>query len=158
MDKNYLEALKRMEYFVNEEMGIKTFKQSGWHIEGTDDYELVKEGLQRLVVIDNSNSNEALEIIRKCESSNYLNTWYPKFVEDLKTIENYILKSQEQEKVLKIMFEKQVDMFNLEVAIDNDSLELYNNSIPEKFKNSRLTQEEFKLIKRWKECLKNLKY
>ena len=157
MNKNYLEALKRMEYFVNEEMGIKTFKQSGWHIEGTDDYELVKEGLQRLVAIDNSNSGEALEIIRKCESSNYLNTWYPKFVEDLKTIENYILKSQEQEKVLKIMFDKQIDMFNLEVAIDNNSLELYNNSIPEKFKNSRLTQEEFKLIKRWKECLKNLK-
>ena len=157
MNKNYLEALKRMEYFVNEEMGIKTFKQSGWHIEGTDDYELVKEGLQRLVAIDNSNSGEALEIIRKCESSNYLNTWYPKFVEDLKTIENYILNSQEQEKVLKIMFDKQIDMFNLEVAIDNNSLELYNNSIPEKFKNSRLTQEEFKLIKRWKECLKNLK-
>ena len=155
MNKDYLEALKRMEYFVNEEMGIKTFKQSGWHIEGTDDYELVKEGLQRLKSIDSSNSNEALEIIRKCENSNYLNTWYPKFVEDLKNIENYILKSQEQEKVLKIMFDKQIDMFNLEVAIDNNSLELYNNSIPENFKKSRLTQEEFELVKRWKECLKN---
>lgn len=66
-----LEALKRMEYFVNEEMGIKTFKQSGWHIEGTDDYEMVKEALQRLESIDNANPSEIT--LRELVSKHILN-------------------------------------------------------------------------------------
>lgn len=63
-----LKALQRMEYFVNEDMGIKTFKQSGWHIEGSDDYELVKDALQKLNSIENTDNvdyNKALECLDK---------------------------------------------------------------------------------------------
>ena len=54
-----------MEYFVNEDMGIKTFKQSGWHIEGSDDYELVKDTLLRYQVLEKmfDEYKETLDII-----------------------------------------------------------------------------------------------
>ena len=63
-----LNSLKQMEYFVNETMGIKEFKQSGWHIEGSDDYEIVKDALQKLNSIENADNvdyNKALECLDK---------------------------------------------------------------------------------------------
>jgi len=97
MSKEYLEALKRMEYFVNEEMGIKTFKQSGWHIEGTDDYELVKEALQRLESIDNANPSEALKCLERIKAY-FLNKTKEIDFQDLRDIEQALIKAQEQEK------------------------------------------------------------
>lgn len=63
--ENALKALQHMEYFVNEDMGIKTFKQSGWHIEGSDDYEMVKDTLLKHQELEKENAEykNALEII-----------------------------------------------------------------------------------------------
>lgn len=96
-----LEALKRMEYFVNEEMGIKTFKQSGWHIEGTDDYEMVKEALQRLEAIDSAKPSKALESLKKLGEYELKQNC---LVEDLivyDTIKQALIKVQESKKYLK---------------------------------------------------------
>lgn len=64
-----LEALQRMEYFVNETMGIKTFNQSGWHIEGTDDYELVEQTLLKA-----QKTKKVLEILKKYFNFNFHNS------------------------------------------------------------------------------------
>lgn len=101
-----LEALKRMEYFVNEEMGIKTFKQSGWHIEGTDDYELVKEGLQRLEAIDNSNPSKALEDIFNIIYNLDCGTTYEqdkKLNDCREVLKQALIKAQEQENILNTL-------------------------------------------------------
>lgn len=110
----------------------------------------LKQVLNYLKSVGNTKADEALEIIKKCESSNYLNTWYPKFVKDLKIIENYILTAQELEnenieykKVLKIVFEKNVNTLLLELA---ENVDAYNERI---VPNGRLTQKEFDLAKRW---------
>ena len=60
-----LNALQRMEYFVNEDMGIKTFKQSGWHIEGSNDYEIVKDTLLKYQELEKmfGEYKESLDII-----------------------------------------------------------------------------------------------
>lgn len=46
-----LEALKKLENYVNYEMGIKTFQQSGWHIEGSDEYAIIEKSLKALEII-----------------------------------------------------------------------------------------------------------
>lgn len=60
----------------------------------------IEKALQRLEAIDNAKSSEALEIVRKYESSDYLNTWHTRFMEEFKTVKNYVLKAQENEQVL----------------------------------------------------------
>ena len=143
-----LEALKRMEYFVNEEMGIKTFKQSGWHIEGTDDYELIKEALQRLEAIDNAKPSEALECLEETKKiiHNYISNgdWDNKILPKLDIVKQALIKSQEQEKVLKIIKEKEV---NMQVFNQCEDVEVYNN-VYKKQKDRQLTEKEFELLKR----------
>lgn len=46
-----LEALERLETFVNETIGIKHYKESGWHIQGSDDYTIIEKELKALEVI-----------------------------------------------------------------------------------------------------------
>lgn len=63
-------------------------------------------------------------------------------------------KCEEQEKVLEIIFEKNVDVYVLKTCIN---LEHYNSEIRLKNQNNtysyeiwyELTQEEFELLKRW---------
>ncbi len=111
----------------------------------------IKQALQRLKSIDNTKPNEVLEIIRKCENSNYLNTLYPKFVEDLKTVENYILKSQEQEKLLMIILKKQVDINEIKIMISNlkhcDDIERCKRYNASRKVGYKLKQDEFNSIK-----------
>jgi hypothetical protein len=156
MSKDYLETLK----FIFNEALFSEFKDET-HTEIRECHSIVYEALQRLKSIDNTKPNEVLKIIRKCENSNYLNTLYPKFVEDLKTVENYILKSQEQEKLLIIIFKKQVDVNEIKILLANlkhcddaERLKRYNASRKVGYK---LKQEEFDLIKEWIEYLKNSK-
>jgi hypothetical protein len=59
------------------------------------------------------------------------------------TIKNYILKAQEQEKVLKIMKDKWV---NVAVLIHSKTSEEYNNNAHTSY---NLTQEDFELLMRW---------
>ena len=58
-------------------------------------------------------------------------------------IKQALIKAQEQEKVLKILFEKNVTIFWLKEC---KSLEEYNYNTADYMK---LTQEEFDLLKRW---------
>lgn len=111
----------------------------------------IKQALQRLETIDNANSNEALEIIRKCKSSNLLNFWCPKFVEDLKIVENYILKAQKQEKILNIILKKQVDINEIKIMVSNlkhcDDIERCKRYNASRKVGYKLKQEEFNEIK-----------
>lgn len=71
-------------------------------LEGTyDDFLIIKKALQRLESIDNANSNEALEGIEDLRSN--LGVIYNS---TLDTIEQYILKAQEQEKFIDIVKRK----------------------------------------------------
>lgn len=64
------------------------------------------------------------------------------------------IKEQEKEnaeykKVLEIIKNKCVDIFDLKIAILHNSLEIYNRSIPSEYEGNKLTQEEFELLKRY---------
>ena len=127
------------------------------------DNQLLKEELSKYKSIDNANPSEAFEtvynnidylisdiVIEDDEVNGCLMT----IKEQLPTIKQALLKAQEQEKenaeykrVLKIVFEKQVDLGWLWYCIHEciNSLNEYNKKMPiEKFK---LTQEEFSLLK-----------
>lgn len=112
--------------------------------------------IKELEQIKNANPSEAME---KFNDLMYLmnKTGIEKIVEEYSaTIKATLLKAQAQEKenadykeALRIIFEKKVNMFNLKVAIDNNSLRLYNSTISKTFKHLKLTQEEFDLLKRY---------
>lgn len=66
-------------------------------------------------------------------------------INNFTNIKQVLLKAQEQEKVLKIIFEKKVDTFYLRQCFKvKDGLEKYNNCCKVGYK---LTQEEFELLK-----------
>ena len=115
-------------------------------------YEEYQKMYQHLEAIDNAKPSEALKelddisylVLNEIDDLKNKELWKSYF----NTIKQALLKSQEQEKVLKIMFEKKVDMCELKICIDEyeDSLYQYNKRTIEKFK---LTQEEFELLKRY---------
>jgi hypothetical protein len=64
-----------------------------------------------------------------------------------KTVEQALLKAQEQEKVLDIIFEKEVDLRDLKAYFKLErGLQEYNRH---QYKENELTEEEFDLLKRW---------
>ena len=81
----------------------------------------------------------------------YLNANEPtgRFCKNIENLKNKLLKAQEQEKVLSIINKKCVDMFNLKIAILQNSVDVYNSSIPIEYEGNKLTQEEFDVLKRW---------
>ena len=152
LEKEYLEDLDH----YDEGMGIHSTS-----------YAKCKERLIRLAEIDNSNPSEALKSFDKIYNTINLN-WKRDYLrvdidiynrsdcsdgkemmECLDTIKQALLKSQEQEKVLDILFKKNVDILELRILIehhnDKDVLNLYNS---ERGKGLQLTQEEFDLLKR----------
>ena len=69
-----------------------------------------------------------------------------KFEERYKIIKQALTKSQEQEKVLEILFEKNVDIIMIRMS---ETLDKYNRMIyKENFNRKELTQEEFDLVKK----------
>ena len=120
---------------------------------------------KRMLAIENSEPSEAL---------NYLDQFINEMTECLKnpkqyakdydkeifykykytfetTIKQALLKAQEQEKVLKIIFEKKVVVEWFTKKRESEKyfkLEIYNAFIPVE---RQLTQEEFDLLKRWLE-------
>lgn len=113
-------------------------------------FSYLDKALQRLKKIDNANPNEVLKHF------NHFEKWYRKICYrvvtsfeldyDLETIKQYILKKQEQEKALNVIFEKGVDVGYLKTC---KTLEEYNDNCwddKEDF-NKKLTQEEFNSIK-----------
>ena len=110
------------------------------------DFQIVQQGLLRLEAIDNAKPSEALEKLfdtlvysnNKIEAQKYYDT-----------IKNYILKAQEQEKVLKIIFEKRVNFYDVYLFT---KVENYNNIMITMFgypKEFLLSKEEFDLLKRY---------
>ena len=120
----------------------------------TQDYKIVEKALQRLEQIDNANPSEALnklldranhdEYLGRIETDKAIN-----FLNEnqafANTIKQALIKAQEQEKVLEIIFEKNVNTLLLELA---ENVDEYNERI---VPNGQLTQEEFNLLKRYAE-------
>ena len=123
------------------------------------DFQIVQQELQRLEAIDNIKPNEVMkklemlsdcaEAMKEAPSSNWIEyasseteldykLW--RAYEDLK---QYIIKSQEQEKVLKIVFEKSVD---IDCIKQSNNVDEYNSN-SESF--IALTEEDFDLLKRY---------
>lgn len=107
------------------------------------DNQMLKE---RLEAIDNANPSEALECVEDLIFNFSVDEYVDRYDKNLATIKATLLKAQEQEKVLKIIFEKNVDIFFIKSC---KTLQIYTVEI---CKNSPfaygLTQEEFELLKR----------
>ena len=113
-----------------------------------EDINAEKTKLQRLEAIDNANPSEALECLEKIKDGFGCDMAYYDLNLEYETVEQALLKAQEQEKVLSIIKEKKVDVCELKICIDeyDDSLYQYNKRNIEQFK---LTPEEFDAVKRW---------
>ena len=104
-------------------------------------YDILDEAINRLEAIDNANPSEALECLDKLLDG-YSKGMAGRSYYD--TIKQALLKAQEQEKVLSIMFTKTVSIFQLSCCKNVDE---YNDL---KFNdNEKLTKDEFDLLKRW---------
>ncbi|MBR3208811.1 MAG: hypothetical protein IKF82_00940 [Bacilli bacterium] len=135
--------------------------------------EPIKQALQRLESIDNANPSEALECLKLLGDFEWHNKLFKEAFPDLfNTIEQYILKTQEQEKekaeykkMLKIIKEKCLyddNLFYVAVCINYD---MYKNKMNKKYDKiiekttwndkslldylKLLTEEEFDTLKRW---------
>lgn len=111
-----LEALKRMAEYRFEERGIE--RDDGTNFD--EDFEIIENGLKHLEAINNANPSDALDCLEEIgfvplnECCGYPYTRISdEYDEDFKTIKNYILKSQEQEKenellkeIIKSFFDK----------------------------------------------------
>lgn len=100
--------------------------------------------IERLEAIENAKPSNVMECLKRVWNDiNNQNDFRQDF-KDLTIVENYILKAQEQEKVLKVIFEKNVDVdFLKHVFKFNQKLEEYNNFVEE---YQKLSQEEFDLF------------
>lgn len=98
----------------------------------------IAKELDRLEQIDNANPSEALECLEKLELLTCDFEWYK---DNINTIKQALIKSQEQEKVLKIIKKKNVMIYALKVSKTVDD---YNDLVST---DEQLTQEEFDLIK-----------
>ena len=121
----------------------------------------VEDGLKRLEAIDNANTTEALEWLKQqAIAFEHSELAIEVANENYASIKQALLKAQEQEKVLSIIFEKNVDIYNLKTCI---SLEHYNSEIRRKNQNNtysyeiwyELTQEEFESVKRYRNKIKD---
>lgn len=117
--------------------------------------EHIKNMVQRLESTDNANPSEALECLKQIEDVietkiglGVVNTYL------INIIKQALIKAQEQEKVLEIIFEKNVNVyyFKDELAFWNLSYEYYINNFSS-FHNGpaikMLDEEEFELLKQY---------
>lgn len=121
-------------------------------------FKVVETGLQRLESIDNANPSEALKSLENIEADltglpkhvteyddgfdNYLeDIWY-----NIDTIKQALIKPQDQEKMLKIINEKNVNIYILE---NSDNFLQYNcyARLHKDCYMSELKQEEFDFLK-----------
>ncbi len=138
-----LESLERLA--MPDELHIEECKKLG--IDPTEDYEVVKQALLELKAIKEDNLSEVLEIVRKYESSNYLNVWHPKFVEDLKTVENYILKTQDDKQFTDLILNKP-QLLNVFVFDGIHTWEEFEDTFSDEDKDYiNTTKEEFEYMR-----------
>lgn len=112
-----------------------------------DDCKLVEDALQELDGIKNSKPNDAmkyLEVIGSvCPEEDVSAAEI--FYEEYDTIKQYILKAQQQEKILSLINEKNVDIVELKRA---ETVEDYNLQLCGGISDP-LTEEEFDTLKGW---------
>lgn len=135
---------------------------SGYEVDmNSERIQTVKKELERLEAIDNANPSEALKQLG--DISYFIMEAYSDhepleenqkesrqcFMDYCKNIKQALLKAQEQEKALKIIKEKNVDIFHLRNKCDR-AVE-YNDEINIMYycyvNCKELTQEEFSLLK-----------
>ena len=134
-------------------------------------FDIIEPALQRLEAIDNAKPNEALECLKRLDITIRYSTiddeghslkeprkMINSFDEEFTTIKKALIKAQEQEKVIKIVFEKRVDipyLYELFECIKQgkdtieSALKQYNDSVKNGVNAHQLTQEEFDLLKRY---------
>ena len=107
-------------------------------------YETIKQALTELKAIKEAKPSEALRCVGVLKEEDCITTLVQG--KALETIRQYILKAQEQEKVLKIIKEKEVNVNTLVNSIIGaiEPLEFYNEKVSE---NLKLTQQEYELLK-----------
>ena len=139
MNKEYLEALNWL-------LANETIYRGKTRLPISPSLRFSIEALQRLESLDNAKPSEALnglEYICKILNEKRIDVkWL--FKNDYNTIKKTLLKSQEQEKVLEIIINKNVEMWLLK---DSVTLEQYNNRIHSGC--GKLTPEEFDTLKRY---------
>ena len=143
MSKEYLEAFENLkkELYYSPNQIPDIYK---WH-------EIIEEALHRLDFIDNTKPSEALEYLKELEENKSFCSEFDLIKIDI--IRDYILKAQEQEKVLEIIKNKNVDTCVLK---DSDTYIEYNNAMKLRYggtelsKDLFLTEEEFNVVKEWK--------
>ena len=148
MSKEYLEALNYVWYnYYTEELSQDEVKEIEKNLN------IVQDGLKRLEAIDNSNSSEALECLEEIGKTLMFvnaNTLESKPLKEVmpyyyETVTQALIKAQEQEKVIEIIFKKNVNIVMLKVS---ENVESYNITYFDKPK-WQLTEEEFDLLKRY---------
>ena len=146
MSKEYLEAIDNAKlseawitiYHYNDEI---IHNMGSEYVENPlkEELDIVNNALLELKAIKEAKPSEALKCLDKMYDTHILKNVYC-----YHTIKQYILKAQEQEKVLSIIKEKNVDFDTL---TDSEALDDYNSKMNWSYR--RLTQEEFDLLKRW---------
>ncbi len=145
---------------------------------GRSYYDTIKRALTELQAIKESNPSEALECLERVSELQYIDHWESR-EKEIKTIENALLKAQEQDfnnkNIVIPFFNELIDLFEtndidemldkikeqekvLEI-IKNKDVDMYSlrrcKTVEEynsKFaidEYQELTQEEFDLLKRW---------
>ena len=144
MNKEYLEALEDL---------IIEFDELGFEptilCDQQKEIESFRNRLMKirdyLKLINNANPSEALEcFIETIRMFGENQIGLDRYEEKYNTIKQALIKAQEQEKILEIIFEKGIDIGWLRQC---KTVEEYNYHCEAK----HLTQEEFELLKRWLE-------
>ena len=110
-----------------------------------------KQALLELKAIKDANPSEALECLEemakyRIEYSEYLMPI--KDISEYKTIKQTLLKAQEQEKVLKVILKKRIDLESFYSTFVKDDLDYkYYEKYYGTYGLEKLTQEEFLLLK-----------
>ena len=149
MSKEYIQALDNL-------FGLVAFQGSLGKAQKY--FDVIEPALQRLEAIDNAKPSEALECLadiaratavlyQRAEGKDECD-YLEKMKEigtstEFQIIKQALLKAQEQENVIRILFEKNVRIYWIK---SYNCVKSYNNGLPKK---EQLTQEEFELLKRW---------
>ena len=144
MTNDYLETLGKYIRYKKKYVGNDTYRL---YIK-KNEMEFLEKSLQRLEAIDNTNPSEALKCLKtiKGEQQRYS---LP-YDEEIKIIEQALLKAQEQKKVLDIIFGKNVDIEYIKTCFydEKGGLKEYNSWVGHD-EDKELTEEEFDLLKRY---------
>lgn len=143
MNKEYIKALERMGCAtLEEDLSVRDIYEN--------EYDIVKNALQRLESIDNANPSEALECLERLE---YYHTrsvsdlgCKEHRLKDISTIKQALLKAEQDKKkaiAWDIVISKNVDMLLIKKY---DNVSDYNSAVWLSGRE-KLTEEEFKIIK-----------